>query len=844
MGDQQEDIARRTSNPASSSGTVVGSSAGDAEAKATQRVKKWAPKVRTGCLTCRARHVKCDEGKPECYRCVSSRRPCKGYQELSARPSRHGTQGARRRARRGAGPSRSHGDQDGPGPGPDDSTANPGEAEAPYSFDRSLSASSSMNQGRERESSSETHSTDQNLSDLLGGLKVNEQGVAPYLQRKSVGDEPSVVDEEEDSANDDDETEYLNLVLPMTKLPGHKLQIPPELMPQDSTVLRYFRLYFENVHPYVPVLDKVAFYRQWNTHRASISPMILEVIFAIGSRLDAESTRVSNQWLALASKHADDFMDVPRLTTLQALLILIKAREIAPKRGYFYRSWMMISQCVRMGKDLGLDEHYENHQSEDSDMCNLSPAECRLHTRLWQVVFVVEAMIGNPQGRHDLCVKVESVNFNEPPPISGSPSVGDGDQSEYFVSRAFTYMASLVRNVRILNGIYLRLRKGKNWGTQPEYLAFEPSMTSFLSSLPADLLVEYPGDKTSLPWLPSAFLGNLHSYYHLSILLFHRGVLGFLDPVLNRALWKRHIMICYNSARYLCRLQEAVRKQFGMVGLQSMQRGYSFTVYAGLSCIVIHLVAIVSPDPDLNTGARENFERCMRLMEEVMQAWWMPDLQKQIDAFRRAFSADLSKPFVLRPDFPNIRPRQSPPNQPEKPPPEIKPEPNDSVSHPYTQATARQQAEPALLDTPQHDLATSVATHLEAPNLQIPSSPATHSNWNSDRIFQNWNSLFGPPPQLEPFLGTAVASQTPLPAMDNYTFANVSAGPADGFSLPDMQALGTSPQVPNYEKSPQVGFQPEMAPQYTANAMQGLFPPSMWQSLAAAMYEEGQTRPL
>lgn len=89
-------------------------------------------------------------------------------------------------------------------------------------------------------------------------------------------------------------------------------------------------------------------------------------------------------------------MDVPRLSTLQALLIILKAREAAPKRGYYYRSWMMVVQCVQMGKDLGLDEHYDEHQAGRS--CQWALAECQLRTRIWQTVFVCEVMVGTPQG--------------------------------------------------------------------------------------------------------------------------------------------------------------------------------------------------------------------------------------------------------------------------------------------------------------------------------------------------------------------------------------------------------------------------------------------------------------
>ncbi|PIA94923.1 hypothetical protein CB0940_08096 [Cercospora beticola] len=48
-----------------------------------KRAKK--PKTRTGCRTCRARHIKCDEARPACRRCVASNRECAGYDVV--RPS-------------------------------------------------------------------------------------------------------------------------------------------------------------------------------------------------------------------------------------------------------------------------------------------------------------------------------------------------------------------------------------------------------------------------------------------------------------------------------------------------------------------------------------------------------------------------------------------------------------------------------------------------------------------------------------------------------------------------------------------------------------------------------------
>jgi len=134
----------------------------------------------------------------------------------------------------------------------------------------------------------------QDLADLLGSLKVNEAGTAPYLNSKmqSTRDEEPAVE---------DGDEYKTMLPPLTAGPGSKIRIPPELMPDDDTVLHYLDLYFANAHPYVPVLDKTYFYHQWHNNRESISPLLLEAMFAIAGRL-ADEPAQGQQWLALATR--------------------------------------------------------------------------------------------------------------------------------------------------------------------------------------------------------------------------------------------------------------------------------------------------------------------------------------------------------------------------------------------------------------------------------------------------------------------------------------------------------------------------------------------------------------
>ena len=166
------------------------------------------------------------------------------------------------------------------------------------------------------------------------------------------------------------------------------------------------------------------------------------------------------------------------------------------------------------------------------------------------------------------------------------------DDAEYQNSRNFNYFTRVVSNVSRMNKVYARIKKNKDWGADPEFTQLNPSCHAWLTDLPPDLAVNFPPDG-SPPWLPSPFIGNLHSYYYLSIIMLHRPQLQVLNPA--TAEWKRQMLICYSSAKLLCRLEEAILQSYGLVGLQSMQRGVNFHIYCQLTCVSLDLVRCPSP---------------------------------------------------------------------------------------------------------------------------------------------------------------------------------------------------------------------------------------------------------
>ncbi|KAF2234490.1 hypothetical protein EV356DRAFT_446659 [Viridothelium virens] len=662
----------------------------------------------------------------------------------------------------------------------------------------------------------------QNLSKALGELKIDHTAVAPYIaNHKTLAETPAL--------------EEVQLHIPDHHSADSVVRIPPSMMPTENQAMRYFEYFFSHIHPYVPVLNRPYFYQHWHTGREKISPLILEGIFACSSRMLDEPAE-ADKWLALFAKHEESFRDVPRISTIQAFLLILKAREAVPKRGYYYRSWTTIANLVLMAKDLELHEHHEIHQMGRS--CGSSVYDCSTKYRVWHTLFVVELMIGAPQGRHNFGVPLDSVDFS----VARLPGLDDGEAQ---ISRQFSYLLQLIKDIRGTNQLYSRLsKKKKDWPLDPEFMEHSHVFAQWTRSLPRDLHIALPQDG-STPWIPSHYVANLHSYYHLAVVMHHRPQFQFRMDFNDT--WKQHMCICYASAKTICRLQEAILQHYGLPGLLCMQRGVNFTIYAVMTCTILHLVAITSPDPELNADAREYFTRHMRIMEQCINAWPMPEVQLQINSLREAFSADLAKPFELKPSFPYNSPvnvnHPSPPN--DYRPAQLSTHDPSSLdqpgqvyhnAHPITPPISAGDAD-SKADSPAAQSLMMMATG-QRHAQQIGSIPISEpSHWNPSRIFDQWNTAFG----TSSTNGSATQSSPPhkAPGPTSAGFATLPQDPSQP-SFSSVSSVGSgSPHGSQMHHSPTPGNQ-RIA--YGAAPQQSYVTPTMWQDVVAGTLQGGQKR--
>ncbi|EPS40972.1 hypothetical protein H072_5123 [Dactylellina haptotyla CBS 200.50] len=619
------------------------------------------------------------------------------------------------------------------------------------------------------------------VQEVLGQLKIEDTGVASYIhsQSREIAARPAL----DESLEDYELHPIFN--------PGihdYAVRIPQEEMPSDDEAEALFHIFFSDVHPYLPVVNKNAFYRQWHGSRNSISPLLLEAILACAGRI-SNNPKVGLKWLGMASKHLDCFFDVPRISTIQALLLLLKARESAPQRGYFFRSYISIVTMMAMARDLGLDKHAELHKNGTD--CLDGPIECLTKTKVWQACFMLEFMVCAPQGRHIMASDPATID------IPASSSVFDMTEKELTIHMNFSYFVELLKLIRRINDVFARLKTSSNWAGDPEFLQCGPSFDNWLYALPPHLQIDVPLD-LHMPMEPllSHYAGNLLIYGYLARIMFHRPALAFARNFTATGQWRMHLRACYDSSRKACRLTEAVIDQYGIRGLQCMLRGINFTIYAMLTCTMVNLVAATCPDSEFNSDARDYFARTMRVLEVCIDISASMETRAQIEALRAAFSQDITQPFVLNSNFPFY---SSPSAHQSSPAASIGSySPVDVTRSPLSSSLSApiNTSRNVTISPPTSERGESPNPSLimmqQVPQVAQPTPRKSHhsgqpeAGWNPQRIFEHWSNGF-------PGLASAPLPPSTLPTVPENGLVEGMMPTASAYFQPNIPVV--SPDV-------------------------------------------------
>ena len=289
-------------------------------------------------------------------------------------------------------------------------------------------------------------------------------------------------------------------------------------------------------------------------------------------------------------------MQSTELSTLQALLMLLKANQMAFGRERHDRFSNAVVQCVRLAKRLGLDDHFRDHQA--GIVCEHSSTTCQLLKRIWEVI-LCEVVVGGSQGeknclgrcrvnkciegRHDHPFQIYTRDTSVLWPVDHS------EQSESDISRNFNYFSSIVRIVTKVTKLYAQLGGPEEGSVVSELQLLGKFVDTWFAGLPPDMRIDFPWSGLP-PFVPPHFVGKMHAYYHLARILVSQQIWKSLDRNDSEEQWNHHVIESYRSAKALYQLQDGTFTNFGRAGICCLKMGLSSFLYAGLYCFDIYLV--------------------------------------------------------------------------------------------------------------------------------------------------------------------------------------------------------------------------------------------------------------
>ncbi|CDH54492.1 hypothetical protein RO3G_02039 [Lichtheimia corymbifera JMRC:FSU:9682] len=162
-------------------------------------------------------------------------------------------------------------------------------------------------------------------------------------------------------------------------------------MPSRKVQMEMLEYHFSENYETMPIIPKRYFFDQLKCKGPFITPLLLNAIYAQTSRYITSDDELpkSEVFFHRAKRLLDDFMDVPRVSTVVALcyMSLYESRPSSTQRSGspYCRSWMYSGMAYRMCLELGL--HNQNNVARD-----LSPIEIELRKRVYWSCYCLDKL--------------------------------------------------------------------------------------------------------------------------------------------------------------------------------------------------------------------------------------------------------------------------------------------------------------------------------------------------------------------------------------------------------------------------------------------------------------------
>ncbi|CAG8609545.1 8155_t:CDS:2 [Ambispora leptoticha] len=474
------------------------------------------------------------------------------------------------------------------------------------------------------------------LTDILGHMKIEYNGRAKYIYT-----EEGRLLREGDKSNEQE-----MMILTEPPLPFVFTNITS---PDSELANNLIQLYFKHVHPYVPILHKADFLRRLNDKSNPLSPLLLFSVFAMGAKFsDDPAVRADPMkpetagipYYNRAKDLLDDFLDTPRLSTVQAQILILKFQEGIRRPGFFFRSWLYFGMIIRMAQDLGLNKNFDKWN------IHISREELITRKRVWQICFLCDQFMSGAQGR-DVVISLSNTDIDLP--------LKDDylDEEELQIQTDFVHLVRLTKILSSVMSVISSAGSGSPltaWSSNPKLQTLDTALDAWILALPPRLQCPPALEITSstLPRPPvSHFAGFLNILYHTILILLHRPYITSIDNGKTSTPHPQHLNICTVAANSISQTAQSMFETWGPLVFQFPIRGGNFGVYCLVAASMIHLANMSSSDMRFSRPATDHLLRTLRVLKACVEhsaAW---ELRDKVLALESAFTAAQQQPSVL-----------------------------------------------------------------------------------------------------------------------------------------------------------------------------------------------------
>ncbi|KAI8370939.1 fungal-specific transcription factor domain-containing protein [Blakeslea trispora] len=394
-------------------------------------------------------------------------------------------------------------------------------------------------------------------------------------------------------------------------------------MPSRPFQEQLIKVFFDECYHILPILSRSMFYDQLKVKGSLITPLLLNAIYAHAAKhnqqhpvfcSDTGSQQNSDLFYNRARRLVDDFLDVPRISTVIALLYMAlydceNTSQHSHGQGRLKvrssRTWMYSGMAIRMCLELGL--HTANYSSQ------MSQFDIELRKRVLWTCFVMDKLESCTMERPWM-LKSKDIALDFPTPLP------EDTAHERLVLEGFNQLCRLmVLMEKVLHFFTYDIKNLSLWtmSEESQIMHFLDAIHQWRETLPAELKwktpATNPGEQQYLPLIPSsAVILNLHLICYdleLSLIMCCR----YQDEHLQRE--RRRTLA--NTITHIV-----------SITVQHPHLMYNFAVstFSGVFAALTHAADFSNPRLDISESAKMQFRKSLEDVRATVEQIPMRDL--------------------------------------------------------------------------------------------------------------------------------------------------------------------------------------------------------------------------